>query len=484
MLETELQKLALQTETVMCLLCAIELRYSSMSSSWRRRRIGAMSHSKETLDLLMDIFLQNNCLEHVFQVMSYHPTYLECFMRIQQYLMYGDGPLPFSYRHYIAIMAAARHHCSYLVNIHSTEFLLQHGDEQWLKGVQHAPAKLQRLSEVNRILAHRPWLITTDHIQRLVQGSEDCQENWSMSELMHAIVLLAHFHALASFVYGCGVTSEVDHPDGHVYTAMTDEHSGSEEDDTAVNGHNAVNAELDSGACDVDIGGTCGIDSLLQTMRHIIEMASDEITEDEMTQRFEKVENQNADLLMLGSSDDITAVFGDSISRFVEDSDFTYEDFCRRGEKSTIPTFRASDFSWDDYGFSLGNGLYTDIGSLLDDKFTVAQNLTYNTMGDKSNVDTTSFRRAIWNYIHSLFGIRHDDYDYSVINKLLERPLKAYVKIATCFPERVTRADYDAFMRDFNHSEKVHVNVMVLEAKLQAEVLYSFRAINKFMTYR
>jgi len=66
---------------------------------------------------------------------------------------------------FCALQAAARHHCSYLVNIHSTEFLLQHGDEQWLKGVQHAPAKLQRLSEVNRILAHRPWLITTDHIQ-------------------------------------------------------------------------------------------------------------------------------------------------------------------------------------------------------------------------------------------------------------------------------------------------------------------------------
>jgi len=52
----------------------------------------------------MEIFLQNNCLEHMFQVMSYHPKYLECFIRIQQYLMYGDGPLPFTYRHYIAIM--------------------------------------------------------------------------------------------------------------------------------------------------------------------------------------------------------------------------------------------------------------------------------------------------------------------------------------------------------------------------------------------
>jgi len=67
--------------------------------------------------------------------------------------------------------AAARHHCSYLVNIHTTEFLLQHGDEQWLRGVQYAPAKLQRLNEVNRILAHRPWLITTDHIQVTVVTS-------------------------------------------------------------------------------------------------------------------------------------------------------------------------------------------------------------------------------------------------------------------------------------------------------------------------
>jgi len=86
-------------------------------------------------------------------------------------------------------------------------------------------------------------------------------------------------------------------------------------------------------------------------------------------------------VLMLSSSDedDTASVFGGSIARFVEDSEFQYEDFACRGEKSSLPTFRASDFSWDDYGFSLGNGLYTDIGSLLDDRFTVAQNLTYHT---------------------------------------------------------------------------------------------------------
>jgi len=83
-------------------------------------------------------------------------------------------------------------------------------------------------------------------VQMLVQGSEDCQDNWSMSELMHAIVLLAHFHSLASFVFGCGVTSETDHPDGHAYNSENEEHSdvGDEETDAAVNGHTADAAEV------------------------------------------------------------------------------------------------------------------------------------------------------------------------------------------------------------------------------------------------
>lgn len=76
-------------------------------------------------------------------------------------------------------------------------------------------------------------------------------------------------------------------------------------------------------------------------------------------------------------------------------------------------------------------------------------------MGPKRDVDTTSFRRAIWNYIHCMYGIRHDDYNYGEVNQLLERKLKSYIKTLTCYPERVTKQDYDHFMRGFKHSEKV-----------------------------
>ena len=65
------------------------------------------------------------------------------------------------------------------------------------------------------------------------------------------------------------------------------------------------------------------------------------------------------------------------------------------------------------------------------------------------------FRRAVWNYIHCMYGIRHDDYNYGEVNQMLERNLKAYIKTVTCYPERLTKKDYDNVMREFKHSEKV-----------------------------
>lgn len=39
-------------------------------------------------------------------------------------------------------------------------------------------------------------------------------------------------------------------------------------------------------------------------------------------------------------------------------------------------------------------------------------------MGGVKNVDTSKFRRAIWNYIQCIYGIRHDDYDYGEVNQV------------------------------------------------------------------
>jgi len=35
-------------------------------------------------------------------------------------------------------------------------------------------------------------------------------DSWSLSELAHAIILLAHFHSLSTFVLGCGITLDAE----------------------------------------------------------------------------------------------------------------------------------------------------------------------------------------------------------------------------------------------------------------------------------
>ncbi|KAK6986235.1 sestrin-1-like isoform X3 [Biomphalaria glabrata] len=429
------------------------------------------SYYCETHSVFMDAFIQNNRLDHVSQVMGYHPDYLRNFLTTQNYLLREDGPLPYDYRHYIAIIAAARHHCIYLVKLHEQEFLLRNGNPEWLKGIAYAPRKIQDLYEINKILAHRPWLINKEHMMKLLKTPEP----WSLSELMHAIILLTHFHSLCSFVYGCGINAELD-IDGFTYSR-----SSSSSSDTDSNSENNEVGETSnhSHAQQMSRDEGVGLEALMEKMKKLNEMSLEETSQEELLKRFHSVEHQSAEITVPNSKKSTPR---SELMRYVLDDEFSYTDFVTQDKVNEVPTFRACDYSWDDHGFSLANRLYTDIGNLLDDKYTMAANMTYYTMGDNREVDTSSFRRAIWNYIHCMYGIRHDDYDYSEVNQLLERNLKAYIKTLTCYPERLQKKDYDGVMREFKHSEKVHVNLMIMEARQQAELLYALRALNRYMT--
>ncbi|XP_064601161.1 sestrin-3-like [Liolophura sinensis] len=426
----------------MCRMCARNTDSSQLSQAMPEKKMKFCP---------VDSFLQNNQLDCVSQIMGYHPQYLESFLKTQQQLLHGDGPLPFDYRHYIGVMAAARHQCDYLVKQQTTEFVLAGGDEAWLKGLDYIPQKLRNLYEVNKLLAHRPWMITKDHIEKLTRG----QDNWSLSEVMHALILLAHFHSLCSFVSGCDIRDEEI-----------------EETSTSTSSNNNVQMLNCNNSADV------GIAALMERMKKLTEESKDQPSQEEMLKRFEKVETQSLELTLDVAHPSPRV----ELLKYVEDSGFVYEDFAKRGCESEKPTFRAQDFSWEDHGFSLANRLYSGIGNLLEDKFRVAYNLTYYTMGHNTDVDTTSFRRAIWNYIHCMYGIRHDDYNYGEVNQLLERNLKAYIKTVTCYPERTTKKDIESVMREFLHSEKVHVNLMLFEARLQGELLYALRAVNNYLT--
>ena len=92
------------------------------------------------------------------------------------------------------------------------------------------------------------------------------------------------------------------------------------------------------------------------------------------------------------------------INNFVEDLNFQYVDFAKT--PGNYSTFRIQDFSWDEEGFSIIARFDEETAQLLDEKFRTIYNLTYGTMGSHSSIDTSLFRRASWNYIQCLWGVR------------------------------------------------------------------------------
>ncbi|NXH15527.1 SESN3 protein, partial [Bucco capensis] len=420
-------------------------------------------------------------LEAVTQQMGCHPQYLDSFLKTQHYLMHMDGPLPFDCRHYIAIMAAARHQCRYLVNLHVLQFLRAGGDPQWLRGLDFIPPKLRNLNEINKILAHRPWLITKEHIEKLLKISE---WSWSLAELVHAVVLLAHCHALASFVFGCGC-----------------------EQDEGLGGRGSLKPLSPSSQCfcEATVSNGCGQELLrinrkrsldscmeLDSLRERVQRIHMETEGKEemrlLQQEQEEGERQRAEVGVQDGSSWLSPLADPSgevtsatnLARYMQDPDFGYQDFARRDEDQTR-VFRVQDYSWEDHGFSLVNRLYSDIGHLLDEKFRMVDGLQSSAMAKRQGCEPSVFKRGIWNYIHCMFGIRYDDYDYAEVNQLLERMLKVYIKTVTCYPEKTNSEMFDRFWKQFKHSEKVHVNLLILEARMQAELLYALQAITQYM---
>ncbi|KAL0962084.1 hypothetical protein UPYG_G00335470 [Umbra pygmaea] len=424
-------------------------------------------------EVLMEAFLSLGRLDHVTMVMALHPEYLSCFLNTQDALLELDGPLPRHWRYYIVAMAAARHQCSYLVQQLSAGFLEVGGDKSWLGGLEHTPPKIRCLHTLNKLLAHRPWLITQQHIQELVCPGADAR--WSLAELIHAVILMVHSHSLCSFVWGCGIQPEPEHLGGHVFCPPSPPNHVVEDSCCP---HFSSNERPGSPCSPTPEDGkpeeeVMKLEVLMKRM--VAVQRPDEWTQEEMISRFERERSEGIPTVVVRGAP------SDLVMRFIEDPAFCYEDFSVRGEQSP-PTMRAQDYSWEDHGFSLMNRLLPDMGQLLEEKFQVVCGLTYHRMATHNDVDTHTLRKALWNYIHCLYGIRYDDYDYGEVNVFLERELKVFVKTVACHPEQTTASIYAAFWRHFRHSEKVHANLLLMEARLQAALLYALRAVTNYMT--
>ena len=328
--------------------------------------------------------LSQTDLSAVWDVMSCHSVYLSSFLRTQHILVHSNSiPIPIHWRHMIAAMASARLSCSYLVHQHSNLLASLPGNRGWEdRGLSGFPVKIQKLYDLNMILAHRPWQITRDHITELTQRGQD---SWSLSELVYSIILMCHFHCLSSFIMSC-VMMEPD-----------------VSSDIMFNAHGCSPGYKDY-----------KVEKLMQKMSALQFRQESPPPQEELQSRFYSIRVSASDTDICDHPH-----LEPDISRFIRDTHFQYVDFAKRQDE--FATFRIQDFTWDEEGYSTIARFDEDTAQCLDDKFRTIYNLTYGTMGSHTSIDTSLFRRASWNYIQCLWGVRHDDYDYHEVNELLHR---------------------------------------------------------------
>ncbi|XP_068445231.1 sestrin-3 isoform X2 [Clinocottus analis] len=406
----------------------------------------------------MKALVSRGSVDTVSQQMASHPQYLESFLRTQHYILHMDGPLPLPYRHYIAIMAAARHHCNYLVYLHSAQFLRVGGDPLWLQGLEAAPSRLRLLDHINKVLAHQPWLTACSHIQTLLKSGEQC---WSLAELVQAVVILAHCHSLCSFVFGCDTDSD--------FVPLS----------KSANGVPPTFCPFDAANGNTNVPQSLASPCEHITRRRSLDSSCDMVCLKERIQKSQEEREKREERLLQTQTLQQTDIeeeeemmcFTDP-THFITDPDLCYQEFARR-EEDHFQVFRVQDYSWEDHGFSLVNRLYSDIGHLLDDRFRSVTTLP--------SLHSPDLKRAIWNYIHCVLGIRYDDYDYGEVNQLLGRDFKLYIKAVACFPDATKTPVCPLSLAPLKTSERIHVNLLIMEARLQAELLYALRAITQYM---
>jgi sestrin len=438
-----------------------------------------------TLRLFTDNFLFTGRISTVVRVMAFFPSYLEAYIQSYRAIMRRPGPLPETWRNYLGLMAGARLRCSYIVHMQETEFLLHGGDIRWLESDENVPPKLLVIRELNAILAHQPWLLKSEHLQRLAHPASSLggQVSWSLSECVLAILIFSHFHSLAGFIEGCGLCPDIDMDsrDSLVRLLLTREQDGggTEEEEMATK----TNDALQSPPSEVE-----ATRQLVEKLKRAIILQEDTSYSDSGDQQqFAKsasIDSNSHEHRSWNSDGSFTEAMEAKYSRiagFTEYYPLKHEDFDVNSK--TYKIFHIHEYNWSDHGYALINAFYEDgeLASLLDKQFDIIYHLTDNSIGMNANVDTSIFRRAIWVYVHRLMGIMHDDYDYRLVNLILKQPLKAFIKKVACKPETISRNDFERMGLALRPEEKVQIVLLSMEARKQAELLYGLHAIMKWM---
>lgn len=368
------------------------------------------------------------------------PAYTDLFLQTQNLLMTGNGPLPLTDRHYIALKASSISGCDGLERLQEELFLRAGGEKAWLAG--EVPTRLRRLEKVNHVLSRCPSSLSPSHIKSLTTDQGEAASAWTLSEAVQAIVIMVNYHALSGLYLGtCKESTSVFKIEKYLQLKNKNRTKENKE----------------------NLGEST--DALM--------MLDEKRKQWKLTQKELKRKRSFSEGEVIAQSELL-------FKRALGELDIAGCDKMKESREETKPLM-VQDFSWDEQGFSMMSTFFSDIATLLDDKFRAANSLVCKDEEDNKE-QSSVFRRAVWNYVQSLYMVQHDDYNYNEVDEQLGENTKEFLDLC-CLPPQSSVSPLLFFISSkFNHSVKVHVSILMTEARLQSLLLFALQAVMKHMS--
>lgn len=384
-------------------------------------------------------------------LLGYHPKFFSVFQIAHSKLMYEDTNLDPPIRHYIAIMAAAAQGCAYFVTLEEMNFIECDGNREWLKGIEHVSnKKIQKLQSINLKMVKSPWAITKEDIGELL-CDPIAANRWSPQSLIHALTILAHYHSMSQFALACGLIIEIDHPLYEFTNSINNESSLSP---------NTIKSYSD--------GPERIVANLMNVDTELIQN-NDNCIQDEFIDLISSPQLFN----------NSTFSVPEYLKRYINADFYDRLEFRPKDGVSDEIICRASEFNWLEHGYTLLQKICQDgTEKMIDDEFKAADDLTYGKVATVDCSDTEAIRLAMKRYTQCLLGCYYEEYNYKIVDTLLKNYCN-YIKKVSYYPFSIKNSDFES-LAPFVFTEKLHINIILMESRKKAEMLFFLRAYQEF----
>jgi len=148
-----------------------------------------------------------------------------------------------------------------------------------------------------------------------------------------------------------------------------------------------------------------------------------------------------------------------------------------------------SEWSWEEDAMTMIAQFYSEeCAENFNTSYTYSHRYTNHCIGDRSYGDRTDLlREALHNYVRQVCNLAwKDDFDYNTMNMILPIVVKVYLKKIVCFPERLTRSNFEWVKQQQGYStfDMTQLAMIGAETRRVCSMLHVTRAMKLYLRTR